>query len=238
MTVRSLVLICRIAVLLGILITAGCAHRLQSKHTDVFASAGEVPLLDVARLIQHEWQELQFSGHTDYNVVSLESKLVLWARGQDSASALIRFVEFDTKRCPTIEWSWRVDQLQQNANLNIKSKEDVAASIYLLFGDPGLLSDPDPVPTLRYVWTNSTSNIGAIIDSPYLPGIVRSIVIQSGKENLGSWVNESRNLYEDYRLAFGQAPAEPVQAILLFTDNDQTGQAVEAGYAWAKAICQ
>jgi len=32
------------------------------------------------------------------------------------------------------------------------------------------------------------------------------IVVRSGTADLGRWVRERRNVYEDYRRAFGEAP--------------------------------
>ena len=130
-----------------------------------------VSLLDVATLIQDQWQELPLNGNTEYRVVSFDGDAVVWAKGRNSASGLIRFVEFDVNRCDVVEWSWRVEYLQRDADLRLRSKDDVAASIFMMFGDPGLLSDPDPVPTLRYVWTNDKAVVNTVIENPYMPDI-------------------------------------------------------------------
>ena len=165
-----------------------------------------VSLLDVATLIQDQWQELPLNGNTEYRVVSFDGDAVVWAKGRNSASGLIRFVEFDVNRCDVVEWSWRVEYLQRDADLRLRSKDDVAASIFMMFGDPGLLSDPDPVPTLRYVWTNDKAVVNTVIENPYMPDIVRNVVVRAGGENLGEWMTESRNLVDDYKRAFGSPP--------------------------------
>ena len=108
----------------------------------------------------------------------------------------------------------------------------------MLFGDPGFLVNPDPVPTLRYVWTNKKFPIEAVIDNPHLPGVVRSVVIRSGEEHLGQWMTERRNVIDDFEIAFGQPPPDTIHAIVLFTDNDETKQPVEAYYEWIQAICR
>jgi len=160
---------------------------------------------------------------------------VIRAEGKNSASGLIRPFNIDTKDCPRFEWRWRVDQLQKSANLNDKKREDVAASIFLLFGDPGFMSSPEPVPTLRYVWTNEQHLKEDVIDNPYLPGVVRSIVIRTGES--GRWFTESRDIKKDYENAFGEPPTEWIHAIALFTDNDQTKEPVIAYYKWARVQC-
>lgn len=218
-------------------VLSACITPSERRHRPVIGNEQAIAVLDVSSLIQHQWEELQIKGSTDYRVVSSEGKPVLWASGRESASGLSRYIEFDANQCPIIEWSWRVDQLQADADLHLRSAEDVAASIYLLFGEPGLLSDPDLVPTLRYVWSNEKVTINEVIKSPYLPQYVHSIVVQAGSKHLGQWITESRNIAEDYQLAFGTVPPDKIQAIVLFTDNDQTKQSVEAGYAWIKVTC-
>ena len=119
-------------------------------------------------------------GATDYHLTVFENQVAIRAVGRNSASGLIRRVVFDPFECREMEWSWAVTSLQSEAVLTRKDREDVAASIFLMFGDPGSMLSPDPVPTLRYVWTNETAGLGAVIDNPYFPGTVRSIVTNAG----------------------------------------------------------
>jgi hypothetical protein len=218
-------------------VLSACITSPEHRQHPVIDNEQTIAVLDVSSLIQHQWEELHIKGSTKYRVISSGGKPVLWAIGRESASGLSRYIEFDASQCPIIEWSWRVDQLQANANLNLRSAEDVAASIYLLFGDPGLLSNPELVPTLRYVWSNEKVIVDDVVKSPYLPQYVHSIIVQAGSKHLGQWVTEARNIAEDYQLAFGTEPPDKIYAVVLFTDNDQTKQAVEAGYAWIKVTC-
>src|SRR3546814_20001910 len=78
------------------------------------------------------------------------------------------------------------------------------------------------VPTLAYVWTSSQLPEDAVVDSPYHPGTVRSIVLRSGGEHLGRWVEERRNVLDDFRKAFGREPPDAVEVVALFTDHHQT----------------
>jgi hypothetical protein len=43
---------------------------------------------------------------------------------------------------------------------------------------------------------------------------------------------------DDFRLAFGREPPENVEVIAFFTDNDQTGEPVEAYYGAVRALPQ
>lgn len=198
--------------------------------------ASHVSLFEPASVLDDNWRHLPIRGKTTYRLAAGDEGVVIRAVGNNSASGLIRTIELDAHKCPTLNWRWRVDALQLQANLKKKDGDDVAASLFILFGDPGFMSNPQPVPTLRYVWTNTTHQLNEIIDSPYLTGVVRSIVVRTG--NRGHWITETRNLIEDYIRAFGAPPKDLVHAIALFTDNDQTREPAIAYYSWVHALCE
>jgi hypothetical protein len=195
-------------------------------------------LFDPARAIQQSWIEMPLVGHTDYRIASYQDRLSIRAEGQRSASGLVLPVDFDAEDCPYLEWDWRVERLQESASLFEKDKEDVAAAIFVMFGDPGSFAAPRPVPTLRYVWTTGRVPEETIVDSPYLPGVVRSIVVQGGVESPLAWESERRDLVADFQAAFGRLPKDRVQAVALFTDNDQTQEPVIAHYGAARLHCR
>ena len=224
------------AVIVLIALVAACAPvRHASNGEGSHRSVSH--LFDATTAIQDRWTHLPLRGSTEYRITTREGRTAIRAIGKRSASGLIRRVDVDPQRCRNVEWSWAVTRLQPGADLREKKREDVAASIFLLFGDPGFLFDPQPVPTLRYVWTNEKVPVDTVIDNPYLPGTVRSIVIRSGADGMGNWIVERRDISSDFRRAFNRDPEAPVQAIVLFTDNDQTGEPVEAYYGFAKALC-
>lgn len=218
-------------------VAPGCAQKPQTDSSFTSDDEAQRALLHIPWVVQHRWQELVLRGRTDYSIAVIDERLVMRAEARNSASGLMREVETDIEYCSELVWSWRVDTLQPAADIRVKSKEDVAASIFLLFGDPGMLILPDPVPTLRYVWTNERVAAGTIVDSPYLPGVVRSLVVRSGDQRLGKWLVERRNVLEDFVQAFGHLPEEDLFAVALFTDNDQTGEPVLAYYEWIELQC-
>jgi hypothetical protein len=55
-------------------------------------------------------------------------------------------------------------------------------------------------------------------------------VIESGDEKAGQWVYVSRNIRNDYKLAFGTDPPG-VSAIGIQTDTDQSNEMVTAFYS-------
>ena len=136
-------------------------------HEGGLAATAARTLFDVATTIEDQWQHLPLRGKTEYRIAVMAGRVGIRAIGRESASGLIRRVNIDPQMCPVIEWSWYVTKVQASADLRVKEREDVAASLFLLFGDPGFLFDPKPVPTLRYVWTNGSVPKEAIIDNPY-----------------------------------------------------------------------
>jgi Protein of unknown function (DUF3047) len=214
---------------------AACAGQPEMEREAVFDRPDT--LFDPARAIQQDWIEMAFVGYTDYRISSYQDRLSIRAEGQRSASGLVLPVDFDANDCPFLEWDWRVEVLQDGASLYEKDLEDVAASIFVMFGDPGSFMAPNPVPTLRYVWTTERVQEETIVDSPYLPGVVRSIVVQSGQISPLAWESERRDLVADYQAAFGGLPKDRVYAVAIFTDNDQTQEPVIAHYGPARLLC-
>lgn len=214
---------------------AACARA--APGPPVAGPAAVIALFSADTAIQDEWQRVPLRGETEYRLTVIGGQLAIRAVARGSASGLLRPVEVDPRRCPWIEWSWRIERIQAGADLRDREREDVAASLFVFFGDPGLMIAPTRVPTLRYVWTNERLPVESVIDSPYLPGTVRSLVVESGEARAGQWLVERRNLVADFERAFGSPPPEAIQAIALFTDNDQTREPVEAYYAWARVRC-
>jgi hypothetical protein len=55
------------------------------------------------------------------------------------------------------------------------------------------------------------------------------IVVESGEIKLNQWVNEERNVYEDYKKAFGEE-SPMISGIAIMTDTDNTGESAVAYY--------
>ena len=219
----------------GVLLFSACAVDKQAPMGTALHGRSEL-LFSAERALQDEWQQIPIRGETEYRLAVFDGTVAIRAIGKQSASALLRRVHIDSTTCPILSWIWGVEQVQSSADIKTKTKEDVAAAIFVIFGDPGLVPGRFSVPTLRYVWTNEKSATNTIVDSPYLPGIVKSIVVRNSHGPL-SWFVETRNIAQDFQNAFGSPPANSVEAIALFTDNDQTKEPVTAYYGWGKSFC-
>jgi hypothetical protein len=78
-----------------------------------------------------------------------------------------------------------------------------------------------------YIWENRAP-VGRVIDNLHTARI-KMIVADTGAENLGRWRSETRNVYEDFKRAFGEEPP-PIRSIGIMTDSDNTGTDAEAYY--------
>src|SRR3546814_1185365 len=101
--------------------------RISDWSSDVCSS--DLPLLQT-------WTHRRFVGATDYERTKLDGVAAIRAVGRDSASGLYRDVRYQVAEHPWLAWTWRVDQLQQTADIRIKEREDFAAAIFMIFGRP------------------------------------------------------------------------------------------------------
>ena len=195
-----------------------------------------VVLADPAAPLAETWDHRVFGAATSYSQVRMDGVVCIRAQGRASASGLYRAVNYRVAVHPWLEWRWRVDALQGAADIRVKEREDFAAAIFLIFGRPGLLSRDAPTPA--YVWTNERVARDSIVVSPRFPAQMRSVVVENGSGRLGSWRTERRNVVADFKRAFGRDPPEVVELIAIFTDNDNTGEPVEAYYGAIAARAQ
>ena len=197
------------------------------------ATQPEIVLVDPRDPIGRTWTQKAFGRETDYAQVIENGTAYIRAVGRNSASGLFRELSYSTAAHPWLEWTWRVDELQAGADISTTDRDDFAAAIFLIFGKPGPTREPPPA--LAYVWTSSRTPQGAVVVSPRHGRNVRFMVVRSGAGLLRQPLSERRNLPDDYRLAFGEDPPERVEAISLWTDNDQTEEPVIAYYGAVRA---
>jgi hypothetical protein len=79
---------------------------------------------------------------------------------------------------------------------------------------------------IGYIW-DSAAPVGAIFPSPKV-GTVTYVVVRSSDADLGQWVTETRNVLEDYKRIYGEAPGEAVGAISLSINSQNTNSRAES----------
>jgi len=55
------------------------------------------------------------------------------------------------------------------------------------------------------------------------------VVLQSGTARVNQWTTEKRNVYADYKKAFGKEPSM-ISGVAIMTDSDDTGESATAWY--------
>lgn len=189
------------------------------------------------------WRLSRLKRLTEYELVDNAGTVVVKAKSTASASGLKHPVDIDPRESPILQWRWKVPQLIPGADNARRSTEDSPVRVVLSFeGDIASLSLEDrmffdrihaitghrmPYATLMYIWENRAAP-GRVIPNPHT-GRIQMIVADSGRTRTGIWKVETRNVYEDYKRAFGKEPGR-IKAIAIMTDTDNTGESVEAYY--------
>lgn len=190
-----------------------------------------------------KWTLSRFKKPTEYRLVDYDGRTVVKARASSSASGLVHPVRIDPQRYPVLDWDWKVAELITAADNTKKHTEDSPARVVVSFaGDVSTLPLADrmffdnvrlmtrqelPYATLMYIWENRAP-VGTIIPNLHTSRI-KMIVAGSGKEHAGSWQHVSRNVAEDFRRAFGEAPGT-ITAVAIMSDTDNTGEQASAYY--------
>ena len=192
------------------------------------------------------WEPLTFpkiAQHTTYQLVKDGDTVVIKADSQASASGLTRKMDIDLKKYPILQWRWKVNSVIEKSDVARKEGDDYAARIYITFAyEPdkvsfgkklkyqagrALLGQDIPIAAINYIWESKTPK-DTIVDNAYTD-FVKMIVIESGQENVGQWLQEERNVYEDYKRAFGAEPPM-ISGVAIMTDTDNTGESATAYY--------
>ncbi|MFT5136117.1 MAG: hypothetical protein ACI8XV_001146 [Arenicella sp.] len=113
-----------------------------------------------------------------------------------------------------ISWRWCIDQLPSSIR-----EDSLPSHDYL-----SIAVEFDTGRDITYYWS-STLSVGTGFDCP-LPnwaGKEYHVVVRSGGENLGQWLQERRNLYADHEQYMGKPPARIVRVWLIANSILQRG---------------
>lgn len=239
----------RIVAVSILLLVAGCA----SAPLDDASIAGRLPQ-KVGSFSAHPpgdalppgwapWVLSGFKRPTEYRLVQKDGITVMRADARSSASGLIHPLSIDARQQPLIEWRWKIERPIARADNTQRHLEDSPVRLLVSFdGNIESLPAQDrlfissvhlltgqqlPYATLMYIWENRAPR-GTVIANQHTSRI-KMIVAESGVGNLGAWQHIRRNVYEDYRRAFGEEPGR-ITAVGIMTDTDNTGEQAQAWY--------
>ncbi len=199
----------------------------------------------VGQRVPDGWKPLVFkkvARHTTYELTRDGVTVVVKATSEGAASGLTREIRIDPKEYPIARWRWKVDNLLNKSDVSRKDGDDYPARLYITFEyDPDKVSfarklkykagqaifGAIPIGALNYIWDSRTAP-GTIVDNAFTD-FAKMIVARSGSQDVGKWVEEERNIYEDYRKAFGEEPSM-INGVAIMTDTDNTKEAATAYY--------
>lgn len=192
------------------------------------------------------WKPLTFPKipqHTTYSLVRDGERVAVKAASHASSSGYTKEILIDPKEYPILQWQWKVLNTLNAGNVAKKEGDDYPARIYVTFqydsAKVGLFGKAKyeaakliygrypPLGALNYIW-ESRAPVGTAVPNPYTEQ-VHMIVVESGPTKLNTWMTEERNVYDDYKRAFGDEPPM-ISGIAIMTDTDNTGEFAEAYY--------
>ncbi len=217
----------------------------------VLPSAASIPRFSIraAGSAPQEWafQPVRGAKHvTRYAFVRDEElgATVLEAVAEAAGGALIYRFDADARHSSVLRFKWKPGNLIATSDPRTKSGDDYVARIYITFAtDPDhagvkekaenavarlFYGETPPHAALSYVFTQKAVQ-GSIITSPYTRR-VKKIVVDADPNSIGKWKSFSRDIYEDYKRAFGEEPPR-ISGIAIMVDTDNTGENASARFA-------
>ena len=192
------------------------------------------------------WKPLTFKKiekHTVFSVVKDGEQTAVKAVSEASASGLTREIKINLKEYPVVQWRWKVANVLKKGDVTKKEGDDYPARIYITFEYDSskvgffqkakyetvkaLYGQYPPLSAINYIWESKAAK-GTVMPNPYADQ-VKMIVVESGAERLNQWMSEERNVYEDYKKAFGDEPPM-ISGVAIMTDTDNTGESATAYY--------
>lgn len=169
---------------------------------------------------QNNWLPREFAVRpTHYEVVTEDTNKVLMATSTNSASALWRPLALKAGSHGTISWRWKIgNTLSTDTEEKTKLGDDYAARVFVVF-EPHLVSWKTRA--ICYVWS-AKEPAGSIYSNPYAE-TVSMVVVESGKDKKGKWLQQERDFVADYQKIFGKDP-EMITAVAVMVDTDNTNQ--------------
>ena len=192
------------------------------------------------------WKPLTFKNvpiHTTYALIRDGDTVVVRAKSDSAASGLIKEIRIDPKQYPVVEWRWRVDNILKHGDVTKKSGDDYPARLYITFEydasraslfdkakyktGQAIFGPELPFRAISYIWESKAPK-GSVIPNPYTEWTMM-IVVESGSDRLNQWVHEERNIYQDFKTAFGEEPLM-ISGVAIMTDTDNTKESASAYY--------
>jgi len=170
-----------------------------------------------------EWEKMILNKEVDYVLINLGSGGRVQALSEKACSAIFHRVKYKLDDYPYLSWKWKVLQFPDASGaVTAKEKDDYAARVYVIFPSWVFTS----YQFIEYVWAKDLPE-GTMTESPYSKNI-KVIVVRSGEPTQQELISEVRNVYDDYKNAFGKQARRKVGAVAFMCDADGTKTSAEA----------
>ena len=160
-----------------------------------------------------------------YAVREANGRRYLAAQDTGHSVVLMKRFGWDPRQYPIMTWCWRTDALPPGGDERYTETNDSAAGVHVIFSR-NLFGIPRQI---KYVWSTTLAP-GTVSRRK---GIARPwfVVLQSGPEKLGQWLQEQVNLARDHERVLSSDLPKKTIGIALLTDANATGGHAEAAYA-------
>lgn len=183
--------------------------------------------IDIGRFSHNDlagWEAKSFKGETSYSLRDDKGVRVLKADSRGTASGMFREIKVDLTQTPILNWSWKTGQVFKNINEQTRKGDDYPVRVYVIFSGGLFFWNTRAI---NYVWS-SNQPVGSTWKNAYTDN-ARMIAVESGREKVGQWVSEKRNILADFRSQFGE-DVEFADAVAVMTDTDNSGQKATGWY--------
>ena len=180
--------------------------------TDFSSVAGGVPA---------GWDLKEKSGKADFAVVKDGDIAAARFRSANTSFSLQKEVKVDLKQFPIVAWKWKVTKLPAQGDFRKSKTDDQAAQLFLAFSK---------TKAIVYIW-DTTAPQGLMESTSPVPFMtVKVVVVRSGPAEMGKWITERRNVYEDYKKLYGSEPPA-VNGVRLQINSQHTETSAESYFA-------
>jgi len=175
--------------------------------------------------IPEGWKLEKKTGNPEIKVEQSGDNAFVLLRSNNSSFGLTKELNFELKDYPYLNWKWKVTRLPEKGDFLKKETDDQAAQVGVVFPRfPTMLNTELVV----YIWESNLKNKGKEGVSPAWSKS-KVIVLQAGPEKLNQWIQEKRNVYEDYKRLFKKEPPK-VGGISIYTNTQHTKGRAESFY--------
>lgn len=191
-----------------------------AEHGDISGLiASEIDRIQNAKPKPEGWDFLWFLGRSEiyHDAATPKGEPSIHCHTKQNVCILQKDAPFDLTPETRLEWTWKVDELPSDfAECTLPTHDYMSIAVEF-----------DDGQDLTYYWSHSLP-VETCYRCPLPSWNHREthLVVRSGKQGLGEWLRESRNVYEDCGKAYGEAPKKIVRVWLIANSLLQRKQGI------------